>query len=540
MSRSEQSVDGQRHATTSGWNLEPRDAAILAAILAATVAVYLPSLRNGWMFDDWDEFLNNSYIHSWSFVWKSFRYDSWWFRNPDALPQSVYYRPLQNVWFAANTLFFGTHPAAWHLATVVLHVVAVALCFRVAQLLTRNVAAGLLTAAIFAVMPAHVEGVAWASAIPEPLSTVFELGAMVFLIGRQPGWSRGLLISAILYACAILSHESAILFPLIVFAYIFLFEGGDEVGTRLRILSALRACAPFVIVAIAYMCARVNALGLDFLFGPQYSANYNTGPMMVRAVVVSKPHYSAAQIAMTLPVVLIAYLAVLALPGLADPAHAVEWITHPEPLVFISAAALAILAAAAFGLAWRSSNRRIYLFCAFWSLITMAPALNLNALWTLVEDRYLYAPSFGWSLAVAVAVLEIAASGSIARKAVGAATAALLALYAVSTMQIEHYWHDDVSYFQRCVEIAPYHKSYRARLAQAMNGAGDFEGALRALQRGTTLDPGDAQMRLTLARQYQMMGREQDFEREYRKYNELYAATLQAPGAAQSSATPSP
>jgi protein O-mannosyl-transferase len=539
MSRSEQSVDDQRHATTSGWNLEARDAAILAAILVATVAVYLPSLRNGWMFDDWDEFLNNTYIHSWSFVWKSFRYDSWWFRNPEALPQSVYYRPLQNVWFAANTLFFGTHPAPWHLATVVLHVVAVALCFRVAQLLTRNVAAGLLTAAIFAVMPAHVDGVVWASAIPEPLSTVFELGAMVFLIGRKPGWSRGLFISAILYACAILSHESAILFPLMVFAYVFLFEA-NQVGTRPRILSALRVCAPFAVVVIAYMCARVNALGLDFLFGPQYSANYSTGPTIVRAVVVSKPHYSPSQIVMTLPVVLIAYLAVLALPGLAGPAHAVEWITHPEPLVFLSAASLVILAAAAFVFAWRSTNRRIYLFCAVWSLITVAPALNLNALWTLVEDRYLYAPSFGWSLAVAVAVSEIAASGSLARKAVGAAMAVLLALYAVSTMQIEHYWHDDVTYFQRCVEIAPYHKSYRARLAQAMNGAGDLEGALRALQRGTTLDPGDAESHLKLARQYQMLGREQDFEREYRKYNELYAATLQPARAAQSSAIPSP
>ena len=61
---------------------------------------------------------------------------------PDALPQSAYYRPLQNVWFAANVWLFGMNPAAWHLAKIVLHPVAVMLCFRVAQLLTARSRSG--------------------------------------------------------------------------------------------------------------------------------------------------------------------------------------------------------------------------------------------------------------------------------------------------------------------------------------------------------------------------------------------------------------
>lgn len=56
----------------------------------------------------------------------------------------------------------------------------------------------------------------------------------------------------------------------------------------------------------------------------------------------------------------------------------------------------------------------------------MAPALNLNALWYLVDDRYLYAPSIGLCLAVAVALMRIASASSSARKAVGAACAIFL------------------------------------------------------------------------------------------------------------------
>ncbi len=104
--------------------------------------VYLPSLRNGWVFDDREEFVDNKLIHSWSFLWNSFIYDSWWFKDPQHLPQSAYYRPLEDVWFAANALVFGKHPAAWHLAKIVAAPVAVVLCFRVAQLLTGDVEPG--------------------------------------------------------------------------------------------------------------------------------------------------------------------------------------------------------------------------------------------------------------------------------------------------------------------------------------------------------------------------------------------------------------
>ena len=57
-----------------------------------------------------------------------------------------------------------------------------------------------------------------------------------------------------------------------------------------------------------------------------------------------------------------------------------------------------------------------------------------------------------------------------------------------------------------------------------MNRAGDYEGAARTLEGGTALDPDDAHLHLRLAQQYQMMGREMDFEREFQKFNELSAA----------------
>jgi hypothetical protein len=421
----------------------------------------------------------------------------------------------------------------------VLELIGVILCFRLSQLLTGNSTIASLAAGIFGLLPANIESVVWNSAIGEPLSTTFEMAALCCFINRKPGLSRGLIFALILYTGALLSHETAILFGVIIAAYVFLFEDGDETpaGVTSRIRSAARACAPFIVVAALYMCARLNALGFDYLFGVRQVATSG----IVRGFVEAKVHHSLAQILMTLPLVLLDYIALLAIPWMAGPTHAINWITHPQPIMFICAAALLVISTATFIAAWRSSDRHIYIFCAVWSVITIAPALNLNALWYLVDDRYLYAPSFGLCLAVAVALMRIAAASSGARKVVGAGCAIFLAASAISMTQTEHYWHDDVTFFLRCVEIGPSVPDYRLKLAASQNKAGDREAAVRTYESAISLAPDDPHMHLMLAQQYQMMDREMDFEREFAKFNELSAAQTERQNAVEpSSASQSP
>ena len=121
----------------------------MPAILLVTFSIYLPSLRNGWVLDDRHEFIDNKLIHSWSFLWNSFRYDLWWFRDPRACRKVRTTGRSRMYGSRVNAFLFGTNPALWHLAKIALNVVVVALSFRVAQLLTRNVTIALLTAAIF-------------------------------------------------------------------------------------------------------------------------------------------------------------------------------------------------------------------------------------------------------------------------------------------------------------------------------------------------------------------------------------------------------
>lgn len=520
------------------WGLSSRGVALLALIVIATIAVYLPSLRNGWVSDDLPALVQNNAISTSSYITNGFTHDVLWSIkqfNPDLQVHSASYRPFEIVWFAINAQLFGVnHPAPWHLMKILLQVVAVLLCFRVAQLLTGEIVVAMLAAAIFGLMPAHIEPVVWASAIPEPLSTVFELAALIFLIQRKPGWSRGLMLSALFYAFAILTHESAIFFPVIVFAYLMLFEAAPDNDTRTarparsastnaHIVSALTACIPFLIVTLVYAFARMHALG-DHAFGMPHT--YTQAQM--HGVVEAAPLRGAAQIAMTLPTVVLLYMGILAIPGLANPIHSLEWTTHLDPQVFIAWAALIVLAVIAIAFAWRSSWRRVYLFCAIWGLVTIALALKLNTIWWLNEDRYLYAPSFGWSLALALAIFEISTVGARARLAVGIATAVLLLSYGVATIRGQRYWYDNLAYYTRAVQIKPNDPYYRLAVGNLLEDAKDNAGALKQLQIAESLEPQDMYLHLRLAQVYMKLGRTKDFEHEYNVYEDSGASMIKS------------
>jgi hypothetical protein len=509
---------------TRVWNLEPRELAILAGILLATALIYMPSIRYGWVWDDTAQIVTKSQLQSWTGIGKSFIYDSWWFRDPDNLPQSAYYRPLQDVWYALNHIILGVHPARWHLEKIVLELVGVILCFRLAQLLTRNTTIALLAAAIFGLMPANVESVVWNSAIGEPLSTIFEMGAMCCFIKRKPaiGWSRGLIFALILYAGALLSHETAVLFWMVVAAYVFLIE-------EKRPGESARLAAPFMMLAMAYLLARMNALGTSFFGRPNFV------PLTI-ALGWEAPHppRGLLDIVLTAPVALLTYLEVLVLPGMAGPTHDVSWVTAASAAALVPAAVLLALALIVLALIWRSRDRSLYLFCGAWSLIAIAPSMNLKALAVLVQDRILYAPSFGWALALAIAVVRLLAFAPRARAPVAGAMALWLAAYAITVVRVERYWHDDRTFFTSCVALAPHNAEYLRGLVDELNAKGDLTAAMDQLRDSVNRDPGNSYLRVKLANQYAFMGRGPDFVAETVRIKALRSRAASANTAAGS------
>lgn len=519
------------------WGLNESETATLAAVLVLVALVCARSLWNGFVYDDLPQIVFNRALHHWSFAWLAWTHDVWWFRDPQNLPQSPYYRPLQNVFFALAFRIAGKSPVMWHLVKLALHLVVVVLTFRLGQLLTGNVATSLLTSLLFGVLAVHAEPVVWVSAISEPLMAIFEVAALCSFIRRPSASFSGLALPIALFALAVFTQESAILFPILVAAYVFLLEpvgNEDEAGEGARhsssslssrVVRAVLLAAPLVAVDFFYMGVRLLVLGKTAVLGMTHTAGMLdlVGNKVVIHEIVVNPR--ALQILTTLPIVIATYLETFVLPWLAGPAHPVGFVkvrgleNFYQPLGI-----LLLLVVIGYLTLRRSGHANFYLFCVVWWLVCLAPALSLNQIISLVQDRYQYVASIGLCLLVADVAVTLAGNGEYWRRAIEFGMGVMIVLQVVALWRVQPIWHDDRTLFAKCVEILPGSVYYREQYAGTFESRGDLKGAAEQLAAAAdSAGPGDYVIHYQLGQLYLRMGRKAEAQQEFRAYLKAFA-----------------
>ena len=178
---------------------------VMIALLLATLLIYWPPYAGAFVGDD---YVQLRYVRD--FLERPF--SAYQVFNPFWL--KWYYRPLQNLWFLANRLVFGLNPFGYYYLQICLHLVAVALVYRVARQTGLGATAALAGAALFAIRDHHADVVAWISSIAIVLAAVFTLLALSsYLSYRRRPARHTLLLTALFFLLALLSHEEGFLLP---------------------------------------------------------------------------------------------------------------------------------------------------------------------------------------------------------------------------------------------------------------------------------------------------------------------------------------
>jgi hypothetical protein len=152
--------------------------------LAMAVTIYLPTLGHGFVWDDRDMLLHNAWyadMHRWAQVLHS-----------PLIFNDNYFRPLGLLWLGAEARAFSSQAWGFHLVSVLLHALATWLVWLIgARVPMAGRHAGsqpaerwwqdgaLVSAVVYAVHPALVEGVSFVSARFDGLVTVFLLLALL-------------------------------------------------------------------------------------------------------------------------------------------------------------------------------------------------------------------------------------------------------------------------------------------------------------------------------------------------------------------------
>jgi tetratricopeptide (TPR) repeat protein len=444
--------------------------AIPVFVISLTFMVYVGTLQFEFVYDDLGQIVENNFIQSWQHVPLYFTEHVWHYQSPTVAGN--YYRPIFLLWLLINHTLFGLNPMGWHLTTVLLHLVSTLSVFLIAKKLTKDEAAAGFAALIFGFHPVHIEGVVWVSGVTEPLLGALLLPSFLCFLSSREQKSRSRYITSLgLFALALLSKETAVILPVIIAAYVWIFESTQQNEYKERLKNAVKAAIPFFALTFVYLIAR--SIALEGFGHPLTKLPFST-------------------ILLTWPSILWFYIQLLIWPVGLSAFYDTPYVTSPGFANFYLPAIIVVIVAVA--LWWASRRSPVIKFATLWLILPMLPLMNLSYFieGEIAHDRYLYLPSVGFAIILALALRKLNFNKAVLFGQPAVQVAAILVLactLATITVTQNQYWASDLLLFYRGVKIAPNNNIAANNLANTFFKRGMHEEAIDLYRSVLERDP---------------------------------------------------
>ena len=489
-----QAINTKEGAESSAWDVlatylrRPRWLLTLLGLI--TCVLYSSALSFEFVWDDLPQIVNSPIVRSWSNLSRAFGTDLWY----HTARHQVYYRPLFVAWSMLNYSLFGLRPWGWHLSSILLHVAATASVFWLARKLRLEYWTAALAALIFAIHPIHIEPVVWVSAASDTMVAMFvALAFIAFLNGREPARNARLIwriLSLLLLACALLTKEMAVTFFVLVMIYVWLNPARRETSASRKSFGAMIEAAPYLLLTIAYALLRKQAL--------------------LHATGQFDPNHGMRNVIQTLPLILAFYLNKLFVPVGLTGLYYTPYVTSGV----ISHVVVPSLALAAIAVGLWYWNRREHdstvALMGLWMLVGLAPALYLRNFGNgdFVRDRYVYLPSIGFAILLALGCRRLPSIDRWSAQAVqGTAVLVLCVAFMCASLSQQVYWASDLLVWARGQALYPENPYAAVGLASEYSKRGANERAIELAQAAAQAHPDLSYAPLALAEDYIRAGR---------------------------------
>ena len=405
-------------------------------ILLIPFLLYLPSLGNGFVWDDWSIIFNELKNLQGLSIYK---------------PGGIYYRPVTTLTFLLDQMIWKSNPLGYHLTNIILHALNTCLLFGLmASIMETKIgvkaARGLaiLPALVFAAYPIHVESISWIAGRTDLVVTFFVLLAFFsYHLYRVTGNTRGLIPTFLFFFLAIGSKETGI----IVLPLIFLWE---------------------LLVAPSLYGSRDNKALFTTLFMGMGLTLYITSRLPgIESYTGGMKTLAIAPLIKALGF----YIRYLLIP------HPIlNYIPRIPQGNLYSAVGILWLVLPLLGIPFLSKKPWWFRGTIFSTLLTslaILPSLALIVLGigaTPLALRYLYLPSLFFSLTLAFTLVPAQGFLKSRPRSVIIAGLAILVLLAPTTLHAQHTWKNDLIFWKKAAELAPNnaipHNQYGLALAK--------------------------------------------------------------------------
>ena len=441
---------------------------IILILGVVSFIAYANSIPHPFVHDDVVLIQNNPHITRWDDL-------SLIFLKPPTLRDTIpiantYYRPLLEIFYKIQYLFFGLNPYSFHLCNVILHIVNGILIYLIMIFLTESKLLPFSVAMLFLIHPVQSEAVACISGISNLLYTMFLLCSFVFYLFSETEEKKTreillYIVSLISFVFALFTKEQALVLPLLIILYEVCFIRSQK---RPLIQRGLRL-AGILILAFGYLWLRKiilkNALP-EFFTHPQ--------ELWLRIL--------------SIPRTLIAYFKIILFPVNL---HYYRNVDTLEPFIFPTILLLIIIVAIIFLI--RSLPRQdlpLLIFGLGWFLVALLPTLNILPLiieysYIFNSEHFLYFPLLGFLLFFVIAFTRYL-NLIFQKRGIRAVTVSFLLMsfiFTGATVKQNTYWRGEIPLFERTLTFEKHLGRVHILLAQAYYFHHDTDKAIAEYQK---------------------------------------------------------
>ena len=466
----------------------------LIGILAACFAIYYPSLSFKFLmnFDDDILLLSGPEAQEFSFdVLKSIFTE----------PKYGLYHPITSLTWNLEYTLFGADPFYYHLNNLVFHLINVCLVFVLIAKLFKNNGVALLSAALFAIHPMHVENIVWLSSRKDLVYGLFFLSSLVSYHKYLEKKSISAYVLAILFfILSILSKANAIVLPALFILFDW-YKGKSNwlkmIGSKIPwfILSAVIVCITYSTQQAEGFIREIDDTFniVDRLFLLTYSIGHYFFNFILPIDLDAKNFYPLKDGNM-LPI-----------------------------LYYLSLIALAVLALVIL----RSKSKKQLLFAILFALIVLFPVLKLVPTGNdLVSNRYAYMP---YVMLYGVFMLLIVNGKKAWLKLVPFLA---IALFAFKSYNYQDTYRDSIKLWSSIIENANDNKSMKAMAfnerGQVYLKQGNQTSAIGDISRALKLEPTLLRGLLNRAKLYDLQNKLDLALKDLNKALEKYPESVEA------------
>jgi hypothetical protein len=287
-----------------------RRSALALVLIGAVVLIYWNAIFAYYLDDDFQWLVTR-----WAFTPSNLL---------DISGQSHFYRPVIELYFWIGSPLFGGSPVAFHLASIVLHIVNCGLLYLLATALGLRRGFAWIAALLFAVQPGYVAAVAWVGAIAETIGAFFGCVSILTLLQYRRTRHRSWLVGSVAtFALSLLTHESSVVFlPLLVLADWTFAAAKPAAAYNQTAAAYMRAYVPFVVVTIAYLAIDLAINTRNYIV---VEGEYRIGWHMVNSVFGYIASLYVGERTWPAHTLVAAVLALILIRGNARARYAVAW-----------------------------------------------------------------------------------------------------------------------------------------------------------------------------------------------------------------------